>query len=301
MRYRVKVAFFKLERWVSRGLFSLKRLSGQGKPAAVFLAYHTLADLEAVPPTLWGEVVQPRSFRSHLRFLLSEGYQFFTVSEWVAGECTGKSVVVTFDDGYESVYREAYPILHELRVKATVFVTTQFVDGAIAPPWNTENRGLMDDYEKTRRIWRPLTWPQVRDLSESGIIEIGSHGCHHLPMGRLEDAAMREEFRLSRRQLEQQIRARVTSFSYPFGIAAYGAHSMRSRALLSEEGYSAACTGEIGRIQPGIDPLALPRMLVRYADDPRDLQCKLEGACDWTSTMQRIYHRLFASPFSHDH
>ena len=55
-----------------------------------------------------------------------------------------RSVVVTFDDGYESVHQCAWPGPRELKIPATIFVNTAFLDSDAAFPfdeWGVEHQG----------------------------------------------------------------------------------------------------------------------------------------------------------------
>jgi peptidoglycan/xylan/chitin deacetylase (PgdA/CDA1 family) len=100
-------------------------------------------------------------FARHMEFLRTYGYQAVTlrdVHEWQLGqrELPPKPVVITFDDGDESVYNLAFPILERLDFRATLFVITSRV--------GTEWNGV-----------RCLDWEKLRQLEASGVFQVESH------------------------------------------------------------------------------------------------------------------------------
>ncbi len=89
------------------------------------------------------------------------------------------SILITFDDGYLDNWVLAYPILKRLGMKATIFVTPEFVDpGSSARP-------TLDDVETGRcgrdelQIAGFLNWPEMRSMESSGLIDIQSHALTH--------------------------------------------------------------------------------------------------------------------------
>lgn len=75
----------------------------------------------------------PQLFREQLLFLADNGYQTvdlydLTLAIVDKGELPDKPVIITLDDGYRDNYDNAFPILQELGMTATFFVTTEFID-----------------------------------------------------------------------------------------------------------------------------------------------------------------------------
>ena len=95
------------------------------------LCYHGLAtDNEYVfKPKLF---IRPETFRHRMDLLRKHGYPIVPLHEAVAGLGTGDlpdcATVITFDDGWHSIYRDALPVLRELKIPATVYVTTYYVE-----------------------------------------------------------------------------------------------------------------------------------------------------------------------------
>lgn len=88
-------------------------------------------------------------------------------------------IVITFDDGYLDNWQWAYPILKKYGLKATIFISPEYVDtrGGIRPNledvWN--NRARMDDLKQ----WGFLSWEEMRIMEASGVISIESHTMTH--------------------------------------------------------------------------------------------------------------------------
>src|SRR5690606_1373661 len=70
-------------------------------------------------------------------------------------------IMITMDDGYESNYIYAYPVLKEYNMKATIFLITSLIK-------NEEEKHLLKGIPK-------LSWEQIQEMSESGLIEFHSH------------------------------------------------------------------------------------------------------------------------------
>lgn len=155
-------------------------------------------------------VVSPASFEAQMAWLVRNGYRVIRLAElsaFLAGQrpLPQRAVVLTFDDGYESFYRHAYPVLKKYGLPATVFVYTDFLGGGDA-----------------------LTWPQMQEMLASGLVDVQSHSKSHrnlverLP-GETEEryrANLDAEMRVPRDVLERRLTPlKVRHLAYPFGDA----------------------------------------------------------------------------------
>lgn len=165
-------------------------------------------------------------FEKQMQDLLKEGYSFLTVRQ--AGEIISrkrmmppKAVVLTFDDGYRDFYTDVFPILSFYKIKATVFLVSEFL--------NHSNN---------------LTDAQVKELVESGLVEVGGHTYSHLALtGLAKEKAIKEIYN-DKRNLEDKFRIKVTSFAYP-----YGAFNQKAADLVKEAGYEQAVSAVRGEEQ----------------------------------------------------
>ncbi len=150
--------------------------------------------------------VKPPQFRRQIERALTAGYHFVTLGAYLASPSRDeKRVALTFDDGYDSVYDHAWPVLRALDIRATVFVVTHFM-------------GKMDDWDVNfgNIRFRHMDVTRIQALHDAGW-EIGSHTCSHFDLTRLSPQGRREELVLSKQELEAWLHAPVRYISYPFG------------------------------------------------------------------------------------
>ncbi|MDM7926997.1 MAG: polysaccharide deacetylase family protein [bacterium] len=121
------------------------------------------------------------------------------------GRLPEKPVVLTFDDSYESVLRNALPVLASAGFKATLFVITDYIGRENA--WDV-NLGWIR--------FTHLDWPGLRELRDAGW-EIGSHTARHPDLTRISASRVESELRDSRRILEDGLNRPVRFLSFPFG------------------------------------------------------------------------------------
>lgn len=107
----------------------------------VILAYHRVADLEHDPQQL---AVSPARFREQIQFLKDN----FPIIRLESDSLSAKepSVIVTFDDGYADNESLALPILEEIGVPATFFVTSGYVDSNREFWWDDLDRVILGDF-----------------------------------------------------------------------------------------------------------------------------------------------------------
>lgn len=165
-----------------------KALHGHTLPV---LMYHEVAD------TTWGIeslFVKTDNMRAQLQYLYDNGYEPIFFSDISHIDDYEKPVLLTFDDGYAGNYTNLFPLLKEFNMKATVFVIT----------------GMLGDENY-------LTEEQVKEMSDSGLVDIQSHTVDHYELATL--SAEDQEYQLGQSQLEI---ARITKkipyvISYPSG------------------------------------------------------------------------------------
>lgn len=205
------------------------------------LTYHYIrqAPNQEEDPLGFSLSVTPADFREQMSYLADHGYQTVTPAE-LHGALKNKtllppkSVLLTFDDGYEDFYTNAFPILKEFGLKATVFVVTGFAGS-----------------EPTRY----LSWPQIRELDASSLVTIASHTIGHTNLTKSRNAF--REISQSKRILERQLQHRVSSFAYPFGTV-----DEFTEQLVAQAGYDLAFATRIGTTMRYSGRFALPRVRV---------------------------------------
>jgi peptidoglycan/xylan/chitin deacetylase (PgdA/CDA1 family) len=91
------------------------------------LLYHAVEETESDFIRGLSSNTPPAHFALHLEFL-SKHYQVIPLSRLESGAVPDRAVVITFDDGYRSVYRNAFPLLAARRFPAVVYLVTEAVD-----------------------------------------------------------------------------------------------------------------------------------------------------------------------------
>ena len=156
-------------------------------------------------------MITPAGFAAQLEWLAKNDYRVITLADlrpFLEGRKTlpQRAVVITIDDGYESVYRHAFPLLKKYGFAATVFAYTDFI-------------GVGGD---------SLSWAQLQEMQSSGLVDVQSHSKSHRNL--VERSAAETDARY-RSNIEQEIRlprelmnkrlvgANVRHIAYPFGDA----------------------------------------------------------------------------------
>jgi peptidoglycan/xylan/chitin deacetylase (PgdA/CDA1 family) len=209
------------------------------------LTFHSVDDYHGV------NSVRPEVFRKWMAKLHENGYRTLSLPEIVA--CLGsgarfpdRSLAVTFDDGFQSVYKEAFPVLQNYGMSATVFPTVGEKAAAKPadrlPPW--ENR-LM------------LSWAEIHEMHREGI-SFGAHTLTHPDLTRLSAERIETEVGVSKDVLEQALGSPVSCFAYP-----YGRYDRRSREIV-QKFFACACSDELGLVTGGSDPFGFERVDAYY-------------------------------------
>ncbi len=179
------------------------------------LAYHRV--LPSALARLRGVLaVTSENFERQLEHFLHRGSQCLTLSQLYAdylvkGEYPRNTFVVTFDDGYKDNYVHAFPIMKRLAIKATVFVTTDYIGKKADLYFSLQPRKY-----GVEAIDQCLSPEEIKEMSEFGI-EFGSHSHTHPHLTKISKDQVRQEVQYSKSLLEQLIARKVVSFCYPFG------------------------------------------------------------------------------------
>lgn len=298
-RQLLKNAFIALMKHAALPLYGAsqlkRRLWRDGK--AAILVYHKISDLELGVDAFWN--VPPSLFAQHMAYLAEKRFKVLSLEQLLAyirlkRQLPENSVVLTFDDGYASVYRHAYPLLKRYGFPATVFLTGRYTGRNRLYWWDRQITTRRPDTLEEVRI---LSWDEIEEMQSSGLICFGSHSMSHNHLGQLSRRRVECELGTSRAYLERKLKKSVTFFAYPGGIRTYGDVSDETARVLAESGYELACTSETGRNGVGGNPYALKRIGMGRDDSLPLFRAKLAGGYDWVEWPQKAFHRMFKSPW----
>jgi peptidoglycan/xylan/chitin deacetylase (PgdA/CDA1 family) len=175
----------------------------QKRHGPIGLLFHAITDTPAPHCSYYA----PDRFESVVCRLVGEGYSFVTVAQANAvkndkSNTSSRSVVLTFDDGFDSFYTKALPILEHHGCQTTVFAVAGYIGKASSWDALPQQKHLNNE--------------QLREISDLGH-EIGSHTLSHANLILLDDKELQRELSESKIILEQCIGKPVTSISFPFG------------------------------------------------------------------------------------
>lgn len=211
----------------------------------LILTFHTLDDQSS------NVSFSPEVFQRGMARLHEKRYRTITLLEAIHFLRQGvsfpeRSLVITFDDGYQTVYDEAYPILQRYEMSATVFLT-------VGKGGTTRASGLLPSL-KGRSM---LSWNHIREMHQWGIA-FGAHTLTHPDLTRLPLDQTESEICDSKWMIEDALSAPVACFAYP-----YGRHHGRIREIVRRH-FDCACSDEFGLVTAESDHYSLERIDACY-------------------------------------
>jgi peptidoglycan/xylan/chitin deacetylase (PgdA/CDA1 family) len=220
------------------------------------LAYHHVGEGKYSDWTVIDEV-----FAQQMKTLYESGYRTITVKDLLEHHYKGvtipqNSFVLTFDDGYQTMYTVVLPILDQYDFKATFFIPTNFIKdqekNRMTNTWDTEDQLNFPKYH--------MIWSEVKALSDDGH-EIASHGLNHIPLGSdlIADEIFENEINDSKKEIEIRLGVEVYSFAYP-GTS----YSQKAIEYLKDHDYfGAVIGGDINVDLLDFNPYLLPRFYIK--------------------------------------
>lgn len=194
-----------------------------------------------------GRYLPVKRFQWMMDYLKRNQITTLSVSQYIdhlkqVNPVKGKSVVITFDDGERSVYENAFPILKERGLQASVFIVSDF----IGKKWyhTVEDRSyslVLPEPIAGKRVWKfdMMDWDEIREMQKYGF-EIESHSKAHAELVTADATNLQDQILGSKIKIENQIKAPVNYFSYP-----WGEFNSRVQAAVEKANYHAAFTTDI--------------------------------------------------------
>ncbi len=205
----------------------------------------------------------PDDFLTDMQYLAEHGFTSVTFQSVSKSETLpDKPVMITFDDGYASVYEHAFPILSHFRFRAVIFMPALYIGKT--NDW---------DIQLGSKKFLHLSGEQIAALSAAEH-EIAAHGLNHVPFTSLNSESLNKELKQSRILLEKITGIPVTALCYPFGR-----FNARVIQAVKQAGYQYAMASlYLGAAPPEEQNMALRRFNVYRFDTQRIIHKKLKAA-----------------------
>jgi peptidoglycan/xylan/chitin deacetylase (PgdA/CDA1 family)/folate-dependent phosphoribosylglycinamide formyltransferase PurN len=200
-----------------------------------------------------GMTVSPDVFESQVEYLarhhdilsLEEGLSIIRNSS----RLKRPAAVLTFDDGYRSVFETARPVLSRHGIQACCFVCTDVV--------GTTQRFAHDRESPVREHLDVMNWEELADLLACGW-SVGSHTATHARLSTCENGVLQRELDEPRRALRDRLHIKADVLAYPFGSR----EDLSPHALSAaeESGYSTVFSNFNGENTTGDQSILLKRI-----------------------------------------
>lgn len=217
------------------------------------LMYHSIGEHnENRKHNKW--TVLSKDFEQQMQWFSKNGWQSFTISELVALESIPKkSFVITFDDGFEDNYINAFNILKKYGFKATIY---------LVPHHETNS------WEGNKSL---LNKEQILEMQDSNLVEFGSHTMSHknlLTLG--SDDEIIKELQESKKEIEKITGKECFAFAYP-----YGKYSDKIIQLVRHSGYKNATIVKRGFFARGDNVFEIKRIGILGTESFFDFYLKI--------------------------
>ncbi|MGB2403135.1 MAG: polysaccharide deacetylase family protein [Akkermansiaceae bacterium] len=226
------------------------KATDQADVRVTVLGYHNFSSTKDATEML----ITTGKFRRQMQAIKDLGLQVISMEEFIAwknGKKTirDRSVLITIDDGWKSIYTEAFPILKEMGFPFTIFLYTNYVDGGS----------------------NALTSEMIREMQQHGC-SIGSHSISHpYPATVKAERAkgevsfrsyLHQEMGQSRKKLQQQFSEDISSYAYPGGFV-----TGEMLPMAAEHGYQCLFTVIPGKVTRSTSNFTIPRYIILGTHD----------------------------------
>jgi peptidoglycan/xylan/chitin deacetylase (PgdA/CDA1 family) len=210
------------------------------------ITYHAIGDVNS---PLW---TTPKAFESHLSAFAKCGYRTITLTDLLnrlrlQEPLPENTIVLTFDDGYESVYKYARSRLQHYGFTATIFLVSDYCGQT--NQWPSQPASVP--------VEALLSWEQVKELAAEGH-EFGAHTRSHLSMTTVLPEVAAGEMFSSQQQIQHHTGQEVKAFAYPYGA------TNSAITKLTEQYFAGAVVTKLGFVETESNPYLLNRIDSHY-------------------------------------
>ena len=173
--------------------FATESTNLKKKFSSTILIYHRFGE-DKYPSTN----VRIEQFNQHIEKLKSENFNIISLGKVIEAyeknlTLPEKSITITIDDAFESVYTHAWPILKKEKIPFTLFISTDTIG----------HKNYM-------------SWEQIKELANKGV-EIGNHSSSHFHFNELSYEEIEKDIQVAKRKISQELGLKKQIFSYPYG------------------------------------------------------------------------------------
>lgn len=217
-------------------------------------------------PTVPGSMtLAPKKFEAQIKWLKENGYNIIPLKEAVAylqgkrDSLPTKSIVITADDGWQSVYTYMYPIVKKYNVPVTLFIYPQ-----------TISQGK-----------HAMTWDELKDLQQTGLFDIQSHTYWHPNFKQERKHLSSENYAKfvkrqlvdSKKVLEEKLGIHIDFLAWPFGI-----YDNYLEQAAIKAGYMMAFSIDARTANRSYRSMAQPRFMIIEAQSMKTFAAIANGA-----------------------
>ncbi len=223
------------------------------------LTYHNF------DPSVPGSMTEDTTrFEEQLKWIKDNGYTVIPLKQLVSylegktASVPEKSVVITVDDGKESVYKYMYPIIKKYNYPVTLFIYPSAISNA--------------SYA--------MTWDQLRELQKSGLFDIPGHTYWHPKFKQDKKKMLPADYQKdidtqlvkSKKVLEEKMGTQVTLLAWPFGI-----YDTELEQAAQKAGYEMAFSIDGRSASKSENAMSQPRYLIVESEDMKTFQAIIEN------------------------
>ena len=198
-------------------------------------------------------------FEEQMKFLYDNGYRTMKFSE-LSSYIPDKAVIVSFDDGFRTVYENAAQIMQKYEIKGNVYLPTAYI-------------GVKSQF---------MNWDMVKELVND--FEFQAHTHNHVDIRTLTDEQLRQEIQLSDQIFDEKLGYLPKAFCMPFGT--YDKTSINR--LKAQNRYCYLLGSYYGSVDKKNMQNILPRIGISNDDSLETFERKLKGKLNWKGPLQRI-------------
>lgn len=206
--------------------------------------------------------VQPQDFIKQMNYLKKKRFKVVSLKqlvEWIEKKqpIPKKTIILTFDDGYQDNYFNVWPILKKNNFPATIFLVPDLINRRIG-----DSKNIVLDM---------LNWLEIREMHQSGLIDFQPHSLTHRVLNQIDLEQAEEEIKKSKEIIEEQLNKVCCFFAYPRGD-----FDEKVVNVLKKFGLTAGLTLRHGFVDERVDLFKLPRQSINSETDMVQFKGKLK-------------------------